>query len=205
MQLYTQTRIALPKKAELYQPKTVNGFSYKKAIPKEYSREYQKAICVHGTYYFRFVQEFHRRNPNPPYSFIDFLDFLQDTIGLTATVKPFEYTPEISTFGTWEWDDKERTSFSIFVSPNLHHYKLKTTIIHEAIHPIQDFDYYFQDILESYSYPLRVYLADRIAEKTMVEVLLPTYQVEQDVKTLNVLQIANKYNVSAEMASYCYN
>jgi len=206
-----QKALQISRKTEMYNPQEIEGFTYNFSIPPKHRGDYQEAIAKYAHMYNPIVEIFHACYPNPPFSYKKFLEFLRDSIGITATVigfnesnmhtKGLELTS--STKGTWHWNNEEKSEISIFLNTDFSTQTHNSTVIHEAIHAIQDFDHNFHEILGSYPIPVQLRIAERIAEKTAISILLPPSMVDEDKQQgLNPYQVALKYEVSTQMASY---
>lgn len=206
-----QRILDLSQTTETYDPKNIDGYNYKFQIPENLLGDYQEAISTHWQRYMPFVERFHELYPEPPFNYKKFLDFAKNHIGITCTVHTFnkdslelagiDLTTE--TRGTWHWNDAEKSDISIWVNTDFPQHTYSATIIHEVIHAIQDFDYAFHEILRTYPIPLQLRIAERIAEKTAISILLPPKLLEQDRRNqLRPHQVALKYGVSLQMAGY---
>lgn len=193
----------LPTKCQSYKPSIKNGYRYKFDIPDEYLPNYMQAIAHFHKRYDFLACAHHRRFPEPPYKWQDFLTVMKDEIGLDVTIMCFENLTDTKVSGTWEWDSKAKKALTVYVNAKDPEHKQKMTIVHECVHAVQDFDEEFKIELFNYPIPIRLRIADRIAEKAAVQILLPREMVRQDKRgNMSVFQIAVKYNVSAQMASY---
>ncbi len=209
---YTQQRtLKLSHKVERYKPQSIDNHDYKFTIPRQHIEDYKEAISTLTFHNQPIVNAFHSEYGEPPFTHIDFLEFLKVRFGLECTVYAFSQNnfEELDigltseTKGTWCWNNEEKSEFSVWVNTEYPTSTQNVTIIHEAIHAIQDFDYNFHEILRRYPIPIQVRIAERIAEKTAIAVVLPNIMLENDKrKGLRSHQVALKYNVSLQMAGY---
>ena len=196
--------ITLSDKAQVDKLSSHNIYNYKTPIPTEYLPGYIKSIAKFSKNYDFLAEDFHSIYRRPPYNWEDFLYFVDRNIGFGVTVKFFENRTDKKISGAWHWDNKEMTSFTIYVNQSEPPKRQKMTIIHECIHAIQDFDNEFKEMLAIYPVQIQRRIADRIAEKAAAQIILPREDVilDQIIDGLNPYQIAIKYDVSLQMASF---
>jgi Zn-dependent peptidase ImmA (M78 family) len=196
--------LKLQNKVESYSPTVRDGYNYNFEIAEEYIPDYRLAVAALGRHYQWLVDAFHTKYPNPPFRWEDFLDFMKDEIGIEVTVKcNKDGGPDFAFAGTWKWDDQKKKAITIYVNSKHPESKRKVSIIHECIHAIQDLDQEFKEELDTYPHSIIVRIADRVAEKTAISVVLPDrLATAEKLNGLNAYQIACKYDVSAELASY---
>ncbi len=209
---YTQQKLLrLTHKVEQQKPKTIDGYDYKFPVPPKLISDYREAISAHSMRYLPIVHSFHAIYGEPPFNYSKFLDFLRDRMGFTVTIYGFSKDSILEmgldvtheTKGTWCWDNEEKSEFSVWVNTDYPTSAQNVTIIHEAMHALQDYDYAFHDILKEYPLPIQLRIAERIAEKTAIAVVLPNVMLEADKRHgLRPHQIALKYGVSLQMAGY---
>ncbi len=182
---------------ELKQPKKVKGYCYHFNVPEEHLKEYKQTIYNHGTFYKEACDLFHSLYPQAPYSASHFLEFLKNCWGISATIRPFTNRTELDLKGTWEWDDDLKDSVTIRIENTMTEAQKKLTIIHECFHVIEDLDPSFLAMIEGCHPDIRLRVAERIAEKSAVEAVLPQHEYEhyrREHKTRS--EIADKYRVS---------
>jgi len=198
---YAQTRttndpIVLTKIA-LKNPAVVNGYTYNSKVPDELQGDYNRAIFEHGLFYQDLSDLFHQTYPNPPYSMEHFTDMLKSHFGFSTTIICFTNLQNTDLKGRWKWDDESMRNFTIWVNNNLPDTVRKTTVIHECLHAVQDVDPKFLTMLGAQHVLLRRPLADRIAQKCAVEMVLPRAEYERCMrKGMTSAQIADSYAVS---------
>jgi hypothetical protein len=189
--IITLAQVALKKRS------FVNGYSYNSRVPEELQGEYIKVISENGLFYQELCDLFHRFYPTPPYSENDFMDFIKTHMGLSCEAVGFTNTQQVDLRGKWHWDNKDRRSFTVWVNDGLPDSAKKVTIIHECFHVIQDVDPIFLDMLGRQHGLLQRNIADRIAEKCAVEMVLPRAEYERCMrKGMTSAQIADSYAVS---------
>lgn len=209
---YIPTKILkLDQKIEPYSPEKVGNYNYKFGISPSHRPEYQEAISTHRLHYQEIVNAFHGKYGFPPFTYHNFLEFLKEDCGLKCQVNSFDKSNAVDygieavhmPKGFWQWDNEEKSEFSVWVNTDYPPNTQNVSVIHEAIHALQDFDYGFHEILTRYSLPIRVRIAERVAELTAIAVVLPVVMLEDDKKSrLTPHQIAMKYEVSLQMAGY---
>jgi hypothetical protein len=188
-------------KFRLYSPRQINGYTFNSPILEVHLDDYKKAINLLGQKYNFIAETFHSIYPEPPYTIQGFLDFMKSYIGLGVTVTSFDGTDFPRFGGTWYWDDDQKKDLIIWVNSSHSKEKQKMTVIHECVHAIQDFDREFIEELSTYPLAIQCRIADRIAEKAAVEILLPRKLVSQDkLAGAGPDSIAAKYQVSRAMA-----
>ena len=186
----------------LKQPRTLNGYCYHFNVPDEHREEYKRTIYTHGTFYKEACEVFHQIYPQPPYSADHFVRFLKDYWGISTTVCYFTNPTELDVKGTWNWDDDRKDSVTIRIESTMSTAQKKLTIIHECFHVIQDIDPSFLAMIEGCHPDIRLRVAERIAEKSAVEAVLPRHEYarcKRDLKTNS--QIADIYRVSMTLVN----
>lgn len=157
----------------------VDEYTYDSKIPEEFQHRYNLAIFEHGLFYQDLSDLFHQLYPNPPYSAKHFIDLLKNQFGFSVTVRCFTNIQEIDLKGRWKWDDDSMRNFTVWVNDALPDSAKKLTIIHECLHAVQDIDPNFLTMLGNQPEPLRRSIADRIAEKCAVEIVMPYAEYQQ--------------------------
>lgn len=192
-----------PPKIQPHKPTQKGKYKYNVDIPDQYLPDYKNAIVKFAHHYDFIGDSFHSRFPNPPFSWKDFLTFMKDEIGIKVRIMCFENPTDLRLSGTWEWDNPEKSSITIYVDGNHSPQRQKVTIIHECIHAIQDFDEEFKIELQAYPLAIQMRIADRVAEKAAIEILMPRKMIEQDKREkMSLWQMLLKYQVSGEMIGY---
>lgn len=186
-------------------PKNINGYKYKNPIPIELVPLYRQAIVENGERYFDLAGLFHESVSSPEYTADNFMKFFKDCYGIGYEIHRYYPNDPTDPVGRWQWKSTDRKNIDIYVSVDAQPVVQKTTIIHECIHVIQEFDHPFTTNLLKYPPELHTVIAERVANKTMAEIVLPKREYEKckRLKWTNA-KIADYYNVSIGLVK-CYN
>lgn len=197
LQTKTSSSPILLQQFTLKSPRVIHGYCYNHDVPDKHLDEYKKVIREQGAFYQEATDLFHQLYPQPPYSAENFRRFLKDYWGISTTICCFTNPTDLDIRGAWEWDDELRNSVTIRIEDTLPDVQKKLTIIHECFHVIQDLDPSFLAMVESCHPNIRLRIAERIAEKSAVEAVLPEKdhnRCRREGKTRS--QIADMYVVS---------
>lgn len=190
-------------KYRAFNPCTKDGYNYNSRIPDEYSKHYQEAIARFSHQYDFIAESFHKTFPEPPFTWEDFLVYMKKDMGLSISTLLLDGKKYPRLAGTWCWKNSEKSEFLVFLNDQHPWQKQKVTAMHESIHAIQDFDQEFKVELSTYPLSIQSHIADRIAEKAAIEILLPrAYVAEDKACGLTSSDIAQKYDISQTMAKY---
>lgn len=185
-------------------PKQINGFNYKSAPPDEHLQAYKLAIANHKFHFQELSDLFHQLYPFPPYTANNFLDFLKNYLGISTTVIEFENKTTTDIKGAWFWENDNRDSIVIKIASHLTYAEKKLCILHEAFHAIQDLDPSFIAIMQTIPMPIRRMVADRIAELSAIETVLPRTKFEKYKyrKNMSNSEIMELFQVSNSLVRY---
>jgi hypothetical protein len=190
-------------KEEVIEPTCIDGYNYKRRIDPEHLEDYKKGVYELTKHFDELLADFLGTNINPPFSSDDFIDYVESRYGFKVDVYGFDRRHHETAKGLFQWQSFEKTELGIWVNVDFPAETQQTTVIHEAIHALQDYDPCFHEKLSKFPESIQLRLAERVAEKTAINIRLPKEMVEKDkMQGLNIFAIACKYGVSLEMASY---
>ncbi|GEM_PF-6425396 len=188
-------------KTEFHKLLPEDGSHSNSCFSPQHTLDSEEVIARYAKYYNLIFDGFHVLYGEPIYSWQDFLRFMKDVIGFEITIVHFENPMDSMIAGTWKWDDVEKKSFIILLNSATRDANI--TIGHECVHAIQDIDEDFKQEVENYPLPLRMRIADRVAEMVAIQIFRPREKVVMDrAAGLSVYEIALKYGVSESIASF---
>lgn len=179
----------------------INGYKYKNPIPKELVPLYKQAITENGERYFDLAKLFHDSVDSPDYTADNFMKFFKEIYGIGYEIHRYFPQRPNDPLGRWQWQS-DRKNIDIYVSVDARPVVQKTTIVHECVHVIQEYDQPFTIGLLKYPPELHTLIAERVANKTMAEIVLPHCEYERCIrKGWKHAQIADYYNVSLSLVN----
>jgi len=186
----------------LFHPCSINGYNYSSAIPEENLSDYRRIIALGKEKFMPIAEDFRSTHNGSIVTEQEFLDFVSHFIGYHGSVQKFNFS-DTGMKGTWFWNDKSEGTYKILINTNFSPRVQKFATIHEVIHPLQDIYQEFKDDLVCLPEWLQAKAADSIANKVTAEILVPSKQVNVDIRNgYSIQEIANKYDVSYVVASH---
>ncbi|MFH0776496.1 MAG: ImmA/IrrE family metallo-endopeptidase [Patescibacteria group bacterium] len=182
---------------------SIGGYDYKSAIPFRYLLDYREAISKHRNHYLFLVEEFHKKNPVPPFKYEEVALFLKDEMGFYSEISLVDCIPR-SISAIWEWESSiTKRCCTILVNSSQTPERIKFTIAHELVHAIQDLDIVFRRIVEKLPESIRLKFIDRIADITASRFLAPPKIVRSlRNRGFSNTEIARQLEVSNQVIEY---
>lgn len=195
------TKVNLKEKTQKHNPSNLNGYKFNSALTAEQVDIYKYWIWKLRPHYSLLINEFHMYAGNPPYTHIDFLDFIDQEFGISSSIIGYDPEEDFPVSGTWFWTGIPN-DFVVYLNMSHPEVRRNVTVLHEAFHVIQDWDEEFKCMINEIPEDMQLKIVERIAELSAIETVIPAHLIIKDKRdNLSPYAVAIKYGISVQMAT----